>query len=287
MRKFHPLHIIPLVLILYFLIVGVILFINSLKTEQLHLSFSMDPEFFDSCFSSPHNSISPFPDAKAIVVPHHLIVCPETAAVFEATSPTEPKIIILLGTDHENRGKSDLTTTDIGFDTPYGKLPIDKFALSALLASHEITLDQSLFDNEHSISTIVPFIKHSFPEAQIVPIAMNSHVDRYSAEKLGQLLHEVLPTDALLIASIDFSHYKTLEEADIDDQYTATVIHSQNFDKIYSIEADSPAALFTVMTYLTKRNGLNLSYEYHTNSASYTNKPNTPSTTSHFYWIYE
>ena len=111
-----------------------------------------------------------------------------------------------------------------------------------------------MFVAEHSISAEVSFIKKSFPEAQVLPIVLMSRATEADLVALASALHEVLPKDALVLASVDFAHYVSSEEADTLDAKSRETLVSFDVEGLASMAVDSPASIYVLMRYLTARN---------------------------------
>ena len=99
-------------------------------------------------------------------------------------------------------------------------------------------------------------------------------------------LDRILPDDALVLASVDFSHYVPEIVADFHDHTSLTTLLNFEFDDIYDLEVDSPASLSTITTFLKLRNAQSPLYLSHTNSASFSDHPEIEETTSHLYFAF-
>ena len=84
----------------------------------------------------------------------------------------------------------------------------------------------------------------------------------------------------LVLASVDFSHYKTSPEAQRDDKRSIAAIRSFDFRGVYQIEADSPPSIYTLLKF-SQLNRARFSLLANTNSALLAGKPGLLSTTSY------
>ncbi len=87
---------------------------------------------------------------------------------------------------------------------------------------------------------------------------------------------------------IDFSHYLTKTQADINDAKTYRQIQTMDVDQLPTSDIeceflDSPAALRAVIQYAIARGAEQMALIRHDNTADILNKPEVSSTTSHFY----
>ena len=73
--------------------------------------------------------------------------------------------------------------------------------------------DEESHKFEHSIEVQLPFLQFLFPEVKFVPICMGFQ-DLEAATSVGKTIKDAMKTkDIVVIASTDFSHYVTREEA--------------------------------------------------------------------------
>jgi len=144
------------------------------------------------------------------VVPHAGWVYsgPTAGTVFQSLTAQEPpETFILFGAVH-TWGVSDACLYGHGtWRTPLGELAIDE-ELAAAIASHAGLADRpEAHAEEHSIEVQLPFIKHLFPSARIVPIAMPP---LYTAHTVGQKVAQAvrqLGRRAVALGSTDLTHY--------------------------------------------------------------------------------
>jgi len=120
-----------------------------------------------------------------------------------------PRTFILLGAVHvPGVWKNSLYGTG-SWDTPLGPVKVDE-EVSGILAGNMRDLlvsDPAAHRDEHSIEVQTAMIKHLFPEAMIVPIAVPPNKD---AVKLGQAIGRLVKEkglDAVIVGSTDLTHY--------------------------------------------------------------------------------
>lgn len=221
-----------------------------------------------------------------MILPHHLFVGHEIARAYNALSNQQPSVIAIIGPNHFSRGTGDIQTTDGPFKTPYGTLEPDTRAIDALVDAGLARIEPATFDGEHSISTHVAFIKKTFPHARVVPIALRIGARPDRMNDLADMLDRALPRDALVIASVDFSHYQREDVAAFHDAYSHAAIERFSFDDIERLEIDSPESIRTLLKFLEKRGAGRVAYDRHTNSADFTVGEPPAETTSHFFMAF-
>ena len=99
----------------------------------------------------------------------------------------------------------------------------------------------------------MPFIKYYLPQAKVVPIILHHDLSLEEANTLGTLIAEEAGEGAVVVASVDFSHYLTRQEAEEKDKETLEALRQGNMGQIFSFGndyLDSPPSLgvlFSVM----------------------------------------
>jgi len=112
-------------------------------------------------------------------------------------------------------------------------------------------IEENPFIAEHSISGLVGFIKKSFPKAKIVPIILKNKTTEKEVKDLSNLINQnVNKEKTLVLASVDFSHFQPAIVADFHDKKSNSVIQSFDFSRVYDLEIDSPASIYTLLEYL-------------------------------------
>ena len=95
---------------------------------------------------------------------------------------------------------------------------------------------------------MLPFVKHYFPDATIVPVAISIRADRADWDRMADALAPLVDRDTLIVESTDFSHYLPQHEARRFDQQTLNVLASGSLDAIAALlqpqHADSVGALY-------------------------------------------
>lgn len=196
-------------------------------------------------------------DVLGCILPHHLLASPMIDQVFNYGLRYEQyKTIVILGPNHKNVGKHNVSTADIKWRTPFGEAVPNPKIISKLISAGTAGVDNQNTQREHSIVAIVPFVKKYFPHAKIVPITFNYRTTSSEAYNLAYELSKLSSNDTLVIASVDFSHHTTASIARDNDLKSIEIISSFDFGRIYSIEADSRLAIYSLLSYLKIKKAL-------------------------------
>ena len=220
------------------------------------------PRFYDSSdlFDRAIDKVADYPPSNVrltgITVPHHLLADRLVALGFRAASGQSYKRIVILTPDHFRKTDKPFATTRRGFDTVKGEVATDAVAVSRLLQGGDWIEESCLFDKDHGIRAMLPFVKHYFPEATVVPVAISIRAGRADWDRMAAALAPLVDSDTLVVESTDFSHYLPQHEARRFDQQTLNILASGSLDGIAALlqpqHADSVGALY-IQTKLQKQ----------------------------------
>ncbi|HBK35152.1 MAG: hypothetical protein UU08_C0018G0007 [Candidatus Uhrbacteria bacterium GW2011_GWE2_40_58] len=207
----------------------------------LYSSGLQSKSFFDDVYQTVKQESFNQVKAASVVVAHHLLVADQIARTFESIS-SYPKTIIILSPNHFSSGTAQVQFSQGAWQTPYGEVFADAEAVATLVSYLSFTaIEETTFEKEHGIAALVPFIKKSFPKAQIVPIALASSLDKTKQQQIATALADLFP-NALVIASVDMSHELPESVAFFHDQITQSVLEAGGCDQC-RLEVDCQPAL--------------------------------------------
>ena len=178
---------------------------------------------------------------KGGIVPHHLLAGRMISAFFRDLAQDPPGTIILIGPNHKLIGSNEIHTSAADWAMAFGTLEADIELEAALMNKLKASENNALMEDEHSISALVPYIKYYMPDTKIVPVLLHGSYTQKDSKKLGELLAEMLSDrpDAVIVASIDFSHYLEINKADEMDEKSLTAISSWNIDELSMMSNDN------------------------------------------------
>lgn len=210
------------------------------ETSAKHILAAIDKEKRDA----------PDVTVTGITVPHHLLAADLMARGFWAVKRRDWKRVIVVSPDHFRQTRKPFATTTVGFQTVLGPLATDRNAARKLLRS-PLFETSTLFATEHGVAALLPFVRHFFPKAKIVPVVISVSAKRDTVAAGVAVLKGIVDRDTLVIQSTDFSHYLPLSRAVLHDQETMNVIAAGDADKIFDLKAvdhlDSQAAQYVQM----------------------------------------
>jgi AmmeMemoRadiSam system protein B len=175
---------------------------------------------------------APSLQVTGISVPHHLLAADLIARGFWIAAGNKYDRIVILSPDHFNRSRRPLATTRRDFDTVFGRIENDPAATGALLNASDLFDDSDLFATEHGIAALLPFVKHFFPDARIVPIVISFGASRADWDRALALVERLIGPRVLVVQSTDYSHYLSPDVARQRDQETLNVIAANDADTL-------------------------------------------------------
>ena len=252
------------------------------KERVFHYSAPWDKELLDVWHKGKGDVFQSDTPIKGGIVPHHLVSGHTIAAFFSALVPQDPSTIVLIGPSHFTRGQKRVFTTMRDWKTPYGVVEADEDVIVTLKKHGLVTIDEDVIKEEHSIYSILPFIKKSLPDATIVPLIVEQGVDLRTLDTLIATLIDQVPKDAVFVSSVDFSHYQTRNVAGFHDVHAKHIINTFDYARLKTLEIDSQESVYMVLQLMEHYGTQKVVHERHTNSADIGYAPYTLETTSHY-----
>lgn len=222
------------------------------------------------------------------IVPHHLAAQSFIAEMFQllAHRETPPKTVVILSPNHAETGEPFVQTASMVWDTPEGSVDTDTKKSEEIAESFKNSLHNEGMRREHGVYNIIPFVKHFLPDAKVVPITLRFATPANDQNLLVGILSKWLErdTDVVVVASIDFSHYLSSEEAQKKDEETRAAIERYDFSEIASYRSDhvdTPAGLAVFLRTMRLLGADHQTVLRYDNSGQTLNRP-FAKTTSHF-----
>lgn len=249
--------------------------------KQYQQSYSNSVDFYDN-FYQQRKEVPDIGKIKGAIVPHHLVAGYMPATLFSYLSKQKPSVVVLIGPNHFEHGRSAVISTSMDWDTPYGLVKTDEEIVKKLSEARVSSIEDSAIAGEHSLSAIIPFISKSLPQTKVVPIMLYY---KTSLLKLDALLNELvplLPDDAVFISSIDFSHYQTSAVSSFHDELARGVIKNFDYERLKKLEIDSTSSLYLLLKAMEYYGYKKIGFELSDNAANIYHDPALASGTSYY-----
>jgi AmmeMemoRadiSam system protein B len=203
---------------------------------------------------------------RAGTISHHLFIRDLIARYFTGLARrVHPGTIILIGPNHHARGHSPIAISAIRWRTPFGFVEPDTARIRKISGTGLACVEEEPFVNEHSIGALVPFIRRTFPGTLILPIIYKKTAERRDCAELGRVLAGMIDS-AIVLASLDFSHYRTCSEAEKEDIASLGVLLSLATERIDEAFVDSRPAFLTLLSLSRTIGAARVEVVDHTNS---------------------
>jgi MEMO1 family protein len=161
---------------------------------------------------------------KALIAPHAgYVYSGGIAAAAFATLRSSAAITraVLIGPAHYVAVRGIAVPTADAFETPLGRVPIDRDAVSAIADLPFVVEADAAHAPEHALEVELPFLQTLLGSFALVPLLVGDADPQQVAEVLGRLWGE---PDTLIVVSSDLSHYHDYDTARRLDAATAAVI---------------------------------------------------------------
>jgi AmmeMemoRadiSam system protein B len=205
---------------------------------------------------------------KAVIAPHagYVYSGPVAASAYRWLAGMDRRLasggddriasgVILIGPSHRVafRGLA-LPGADV-FDTPLGRVSVDREACDALLELPFVHQRDDAHADEHSLEVHVPFLLTVFSGLLMVPIVIGAADDDEVAEALRLLWGG---PETVIVASSDLSHFLPYAAAQRADQATARAIEELRSEAVGYKQACGSAGIQGLLA-LARERGLAVS----------------------------
>jgi AmmeMemoRadiSam system protein B len=164
---------------------------------------------------------------KALIVPHagYRYSGPVAASAYSLVRRRREPVrrVVLLGPVHRVPVRGLALPEAQAFETPLGRIPIDREAVHRLRALRQVSVSRAAHAQEHSLEVQLPFLQQLLGEFTLVPLAVGDASPEEVAEVIDALWGG---PETLIVVSSDLSHYLTYTQARRIDAETCAAIAS-------------------------------------------------------------
>jgi len=232
-----------------------------------------DPQPFVAALSAAPQGRGEFLGVTGAIVPHHLLAIDVIARVFQSIRSNRYRTVFVLFPDHFARARTPVATTPRPFQTPLGLVETDSALATQLIDDHLVGEAPGLFEAEHGVHAILPFIARVFPGVRVVPLALRIDMTGDQISALIDRLRPLTGPGTLTLLSSDFSHYLPHEVAIRRDQEVLNLLAAKDYGALAGLRQpdhiDSLAGL-RVQVAVQDRQGSELVVIENKNAQQYT-----------------
>jgi len=168
-------------------------------------------------------SLGPVP--KALIAPHagYIYSGAVAASAFASLGNRATKIerVVLIGPAHYERFAGMAIPTVEAFDTPLGRVPVDRDMYRVLADLPYVSRSDAAHAPEHALEVELPFLQVLLPTLALVPLLVGEAPARHVAHALHRLWGG---PETIVVVSSDLSHYHDYDTARRLDAATAAAI---------------------------------------------------------------
>jgi len=167
--------------------------------------------------------------AKALIVPHagYVYSGPVAASAYAALRKSAAAVrrVVIFGPAHRVWVPGLAASSADFFETPLGRVPVDRQALAAVADLPQVEVDDAAHAGEHSLEVQLPFLQAALDDFAIVPFVVGGATAPQVAQVMDRLWGG---PETLIVVSSDLSHYLPYAEARQIDRATAdSILHCQ------------------------------------------------------------
>ncbi len=176
------------------------------------------------------------------------------------------KTFVVIGPDHSERCRHKFGVSDADITTMYGSIAADKKLVKRIEVAGA-KIENHCFEGEHAIGVQANYIRKFFPQAKIAPILLSFAAKQSDFSGLVNEL-EKNRADIFVLASVDFTHYMDVQQAEAIDAISLKMINGLEGGSFSLKQIDSPATIKAVLC-LARRLRLQAEVVEHKNSFDY------------------
>jgi len=192
---------------------------------------------------------------KVVIVPHagYIYSGPVAASAYDRLRPARgiATRVVLLGPAHRVPVRGLALPGATAFDTPIGRIPIDREAAAAIRDLPQVVESPQAHALEHSLEVQLPFLQRVLGDFALVPLV----VGEATGDEVAQVLERLWGgPETVIVISSDLSHYLPYDDARRIDGITAKAI--LGFDTGISHEQACGATPVAGALIVARRHGL-------------------------------
>ena len=190
---------------------------------------------------------------RAIIAPHagYVYSGPVAGSAYSQLLPARDTItrVVIMGPAHRVAFQGIAATSQDAFETPLGRVPIDKEALSAIEDLPAVIQLDEAHAAEHSLEVHIPFLQEVLADFSILPLVIGDAEGRDVEAVIDRLWDG---DRTLFVISSDLSHYHDYATAQQIDSVTTRAIEELRPQDISFEHACGRTPISGLLTYARK-----------------------------------
>ncbi len=252
------------------------------KQVEYQYAAPWDTQLYDRAVDNARAVPDTLPKIKGGIVPHHLLAGTIDAEFFKTIAKQKPSVVVIIGPNHFSRGTAPIITTNRDWQTPYGVVETHHGLVQNLQDWGLVEVDEAVMKEEHSVYGLIPFISKLLPHTRVLSLIVKNTTSTSTLNALVEELDHELPQDAVIVASIDFSHYQTTSVSKFHDELSMSVIRNFDYDRLSKLEIDSIPSLYTLLKLMEAYGTEQIAHEIHSDAGTLTGNPMGLNVTSYY-----
>lgn len=190
-------------------------------------------------------------------VSHHLLANTQIDRWFaELSSRRTVSCFYILSPSHWGLSTQMYSITDGSWRIKGELVESDRPRARALAKTLDVKLEPSVFDPEHGISTLIPYIAKYFPKAKVVAIAYRGEppLDQPMAERLFTNLQPAFSDkesgNNFLLISTDFSHHGDIVSTETKDERSREFFTKPSLSTWIVVGCDNRPGIYILSRFL-------------------------------------
>jgi len=149
-----------------------------------------------------------YDEVRGLIVPHagYQYSGAAAATAYATIAHQDIKRVIILGPSHSIYFKGASILKVQSYETPFGKVELDRTACDALLKTNQFTTKKAAHSREHSVEIHLPLLQYLLKDFKIVPIVVGE-IDSADYGIMADSLRQLMDKHTIIVASSDFTHF--------------------------------------------------------------------------------
>lgn len=164
----------------------------------------------------------------------------------------KPKTFVIVYQTEEPSQIAPVVTWKNTYNTPYGRMDYDNGFIDTITQADYVAIDNELFEDHDAIGSFVPYIKYSFPDAQVVPVLFSQNAGSFEAYKFSRLLKGAVSESGrkvFILGLTEFSNTDDFYLKELQDSTTQKSLYNFDIAALKRLKISNPLGLKSALYY--------------------------------------